>query len=74
MYNTGYADGAGNTTEDNSSVFSVISDSVVEWLGRWTCDSVIASSIPTAVASTGMGDHLRGCKQPQYFTKPATPT
>jgi len=46
MYNTGYADGAGNTTEDNSSVFSVISDSVVEWLGRWTCDSMVMSSIP----------------------------
>jgi len=35
---------------------------------------VVASLIPAAATSTGMGDRLWTGKAPQYFTKPSRPT
>ena len=52
-----------------------VGGSVVQWLGRWTCDSMVASSIPGRRGySTGMDHRLPTGIPPRYFTKPLRPT
>jgi len=42
----------GTVSVVNRSSFLFAGGSVVQWLRRWTCDSMVASSIPVAAAST----------------------